>query len=80
MIQSETPRAGAQFLRPLRQTIESINWTLKGQLSLERHNGRTPAGVAARILTRILALTAAIWHNRHHHPHLPARTLTLYDH
>ncbi len=60
---SEAPRPGARFLRPLRQIIESINETLKGQLSLERHKGRTKAGVAARIATRLLALTAAIWHN-----------------
>jgi hypothetical protein len=26
---------------------------------------RTPGGVAARVLQRILALTAAIWHNDH---------------
>ena len=38
---SEPPRPGARFLRPLRQIIESINQTLKGQLSLERHKGRT---------------------------------------
>lgn len=77
---NEPPRPHQQFLRPLRQIIESVCDTLKDQLSLERHNGRTPAGLAVRVLTRILALTAAIWHNRHHHPHLPARTLTHYDH
>jgi|tagenome__1003787_1003787.scaffolds.fasta_scaffold16859423_1 hypothetical protein len=31
----------------------------------ELHGGRTPAGVAARVPQRILALTAAIWHNWH---------------
>ena len=36
---------------------------LKGQLDLEDHGGHTPAGVSVRILQRILALTAAIWHN-----------------
>jgi hypothetical protein len=35
----------------------------KGQLDLERHGGRTPEGIIARVLARILALTAAIWHN-----------------
>jgi hypothetical protein len=30
---------------------------------LEQHGGRTPVGVAVRVLQRILALTAAIWHN-----------------
>ena len=55
----EARRAGQGLLKPLRQVIESVNWTLKGQLDLERHGGRTPEGIIARIL----ALTAAIWHN-----------------
>ena len=59
--------------------IESINQTFKGQLDLERHGGRTPGGVIARVLQRILALTAAIWHNdRTGQPVL--RSLTAYDH
>lgn len=40
---------------------ESIFDTLKGQLDLERHAGRTLAGVSARISQRLLALTTAIW-------------------
>jgi hypothetical protein len=36
----------------------------EGQLDLELHSGRTIEGVTARIAQRILALTAAIWHNR----------------
>jgi len=59
----EPERAGSRFFKPLRQVIESINDTFKGQLDLERHGGRTPAGVTVRVLQRILALTAAIWHN-----------------
>ena len=59
----EPDRAGARLFKPLRQTIESINETFKGQLDLERHGGHTPAGVLVRVLQRILALTAAIWHN-----------------
>ena len=43
--------------------VSPVNQTLKGQLDLERHGGRTPAGVMVRVLQRILALTAAIWHN-----------------
>jgi Transposase DDE domain len=75
----ETERPGAGLFKPLRQTIESINQTFKGQLDLERHGGRTPAGVAVRILQRILALTAAIWHNdKTGQPTL--RSLTAYDH
>ncbi len=77
---SEAPRPGAKLLRPLRQIIESINQTLKGQLSLERHKGRTKAGVAVRIATRLLALTAAIWHNETYRHTRPARSLTAYDH
>jgi hypothetical protein len=59
----EAPRAGTAFFKPLRQVIESINDTFKGQLDLERHGGRTPAGVWVRVVQRVLALTAAIWHN-----------------
>jgi hypothetical protein len=47
----------------IRQRIESVNWSLKGQLGLEEHGGRTPAGVFARVAQRLLTLTAAIWHN-----------------
>lgn len=59
----ERERPGAALFKPLRQVIESINETFKGQLDLERHRGRTPGGVTARVMQRILALTAAIWHN-----------------
>jgi hypothetical protein len=59
----EARRAGQQLFKPLRQVIESVNWTFKGQLDLERHGGRTPEGIIARVLARVLALTAAIWHN-----------------
>src|SRR6266511_3214788 len=48
----EPDRAGAHLFRPLRQVIESINDTFKGQLDLERHGGHTPAGVIARVLQR----------------------------
>ncbi|MCA1701962.1 MAG: IS982 family transposase [Actinobacteria bacterium] len=62
---NEKPRPGGRLLKPLRQIIESVNDTLKGQLDLERHGGRTHDGVIARVLQRLLALTAAIWHNDH---------------
>ena len=76
---NETPRPGREFLKPLRQIIESVFDTLKDQLDLERHAARTPSGVAARIATRILALTSVIWHNdRIGAPVL--RSLTAYDH
>jgi hypothetical protein len=75
----EAGRPGAHQFKPLRQTIESINQTLKAQLDLERHGGRTPAGVMLRVLQRLLALTAAIWHNdKTGQPVM--RSLTAYDH
>ncbi|MEE2044788.1 transposase [Nocardiopsis tropica] len=76
----ERPRAGAELFRALRQVIESINQTFKGQLGLERHGGRTPGGVIARVLQRILALTAVIWHNdRTGQPVLRSLTATTTD-
>ena len=75
----EPERPGTPFFKPLRQVIESINDTLKGQLDLERHGGHTQAGVAVRVLQRILALTAAVWHNdRTSQP--VKRSLLAYDH
>jgi hypothetical protein len=75
----EPPRAGAHLFKPLRQIIESVNDTFKGQLDLERHGGHTPGGVIVRVLQRILALTAAIWHNdRTGQPVM--RSLAAYDH
>jgi hypothetical protein len=35
----------------------------QGQLDLERHGGRTPEGLYARITQRLLAMAAVIWHN-----------------
>ena len=68
---------GAQLIRPdrkdeparfgklarVRQWIESIIDTAKGQLTLEQHGARILAGVYARVAARLLALAAAIWHN-----------------
>jgi len=79
-LKSEPDRGGQRFLRAFRQIIESVNQTLKAQLDLERHGGRTRPGVAARILQRLLALTAAIWHNETTNQTGPARSLTAYDH
>jgi Transposase DDE domain len=75
----EPERAGSRFFKPLRQVIESVNDTFKGQLDLERHGGRTPAGVLVRVLQRILALTTAIWHNDHTAQPIK-RSLIAYDH
>lgn len=66
-------------MAPIRQRIESIIHTTKSQLSLERHGGRTPAGVTVRIAQRILALATAIWHNWNT-DHPTKRSLIAYDH
>ena len=50
-----------------------------GQLDLERHGGHTPAGVLIRVLQRLLALTATIWHNDHTGQPVK-RSLIAYDH
>ncbi|MFG2836954.1 IS982 family transposase [Streptomyces zaomyceticus] len=76
---NKKPRPGEYLLKPIRQLIESVNDTLKGQLDLERHGARTPAGVLARVGQRVLALTAAIWHNRANGTPI-TRSLIAYDH
>jgi hypothetical protein len=72
----ESPRFGS--LGALRQWIESVFWTCKGQLALERHAGRTVPGVAARVALRLLALAAGIWHNWQIGN--PGRELAAYNH
>ena len=83
---------GAIFLRPdrkdeprrfgglggVRQWIESIIDTIKGQLSLERHGAHTMPGLISRIAQRLLALAASLWHNWNIGD--PGRHLTAYDH
>jgi hypothetical protein len=75
----ERQRWGTEALKKLRQLIESVNDTLKGQLDLEQHGGRTFEGVAVRIAQRLLAMTAAIWHN-YQTGQPTARSLIAYDH
>ncbi len=75
----EPDPAGRKYFKPLRQVIESVNDTLKGQLDLEQHGGRTVEGVTVRVLQRILALTAAIWHNDATGQPV-MRSLVAYDH
>ena len=73
----EKPRFGK--LGGIRQWIESVFDTLKGQLTLEEHGGRTLEGVKARVAARLLALAAGIWHNWH--TGAPRkRSLIAYDH
>jgi len=43
------------------------------------HGGRTTAGVFVRVAQRLLALTAALWHNDHT-GQLLKRSLLAYDH
>jgi hypothetical protein len=78
----EKPRFGK--LGSIRQWIESINDTLKGQLSLEDHGGHIPEGVWARICQRILALAAGVWHSwalwENGLIDAPGRHFTNYDH
>ena len=71
-----TPRP---FPNWLRQRVEAIIWTLKGQLGLEHHGARGINGLWARVLQRLLALNAAIWHNWSISAPIK-RSLIAYDH
>jgi hypothetical protein len=76
-IEAQIAALGVTLLRPdrrdertrhgnlggIRQWIESVFDTLKGQLGLERHGGRTCQDVGTRVAQRLFALTAVIWHN-----------------
>jgi transposase len=63
-------------LAPIRQRIESIFWSCKGTLTLERHGARTLQGLRERILQRLLTLAAAISLN--HQLGRPSRALVDY--
>jgi hypothetical protein len=63
----------------LRQRVEAIIWALKHQLGLDRHGGRVPSGLWARVVQRLLALNAAIWFNWQLGA-TPKRSLIAYDH
>ena len=63
-------------LAPIRQRIESIFWTCKDILTLERHGARTLPGLRERILQRFLCLAACITLN--HELHRPSRALVNY--
>lgn len=75
----ERQRPGGSLFKPLRQVIESVSETFKGQLDLEQHRGCTPRGVIARVMQRILALAVVIWRNDHTGQDT-LRSLTSYDH
>ena len=63
-------------LGPIRQRIESIFWTCKDLLTLERHGARTLAGLRERIAQRFLCLAACVWLN--HQLGRPSRSLVAY--
>ena len=63
-------------LAPIRQRIESIFWTCKDLLTLERHGARTLAGLRERVAQRFLCLAACVWLN--HQLGRPSRSLVAY--
>jgi Transposase DDE domain len=63
-------------LAPIRQRIESIFWTCKDLLTLERHGARTLTGLRERVLQRFLCLAACIALN--HQLGRPSRALVNY--
>jgi hypothetical protein len=69
--------AGERRLAAVRLAIESVFSNLKGQMRLERHLAKTPAGLAVRIAQRLLALTLGILLNTL--AGRPARALAAYD-
>lgn len=73
---NEPARFGS--LGGVRQCVESAFDTLKDHLSLERHGGRTLAGLVSRVARRLLALAATILHNWSIGE--PGRSLVAYDH
>lgn len=67
---------GGPHLAPIRQRIESIFWTCKDLLTLERHGARTLAGLRERVLQRFCCLAACISLN--HQMGRPSRALVDY--
>jgi hypothetical protein len=63
-------------LAPIRQRIESIFWTFKDILTLERHGARTLRNLRVRLCARFVALAAAIMLN--HQLGRPSRSLVGY--
>ncbi len=57
----EKPRFGK--LGGIRQWVQSVFDTMKRQLTLEDHGGRSIPGVYSRVAGRLLALATGIWHN-----------------
>ena len=76
---NEVLRAGEPMLKKVRQLIESVNDTLKGQLDLEQHSAHSIEGASVRTAQHTLALTTATWHNSQTNQPT-TRSLTTHDH
>jgi Transposase DDE domain len=63
-------------LAPIRQRIESIFWTAKDILTIERHGARTLHALRTRLVCRFVAMAAAIALN--HRLGRPPRALSAY--
>ena len=51
------------FPKWLRQRVEAVIGTLKDQLGIEHPGAHKPDGLFTRVVQRLLALNAGIWHN-----------------
>jgi hypothetical protein len=71
----DEPKNGIH-LAPIRQRIESVFFTCKDLLNLERHGARTPHNLYARIATRLLTLAVCITLN--HQLGRPPRAIADY--
>ena len=69
-------RGRGPHLAPIRQRIESIFWTAKDILTLERHGARTLHNLFVRMAMRFTALAAAVALN--HRLGRPSRSLACY--
>jgi hypothetical protein len=69
------PQTGPH-LAPIRQRIESVSWTCKDLLTLERHGARSPRNLFARIAVRLLTLAACVALNHKLGP--PSRAIANY--
>jgi hypothetical protein len=69
-------RGRGPHLAPIRQRIESIFWTCKDILTLERHGARTLRNLRVRLCARLAALAAAVALN--HQLGRPTRSIACY--
>jgi Transposase DDE domain len=69
-------KGNGPHLAPIRQRIESIFWTCKDVLTLERHGARTLDNLRVRLCARFAALAAAVSLN--HQLGRPTRSLACY--